>query len=313
MGRHVPLSHRASRRRVPGAIDDTRESLVGEVPAPALYPQRAQVGPSPRPILPSVAGIDSKPPHNGPFGEVFARTGYVVLKATHATFLTLQLPRDVAELIGFDAAESAALRAPGREVAFLARGPGVCRVISLRRSASMLAEEIQFDRFIASARVSRKRLFFLPVAVAHHLGLEVERASPSGKTSTFDSVVWLADAPAYYEYRSGRDRSGRESSDETPPARVYVTKSMIPMPLDLEGQELSTAPETDAPDRHRTPGSVPFAWPDAAPAAAPLLPELESGQPESLNEPGAPAAFRRSPEGRSRPRHSPPPPAPRSR
>ena len=175
--------------------------------------------------------------------------GYVVLRATHATYLTLQLPAEVAHLIGYDWTGSNTLRSPGREVAFLARGPGFCRVISSLRSAALLPREIHLNRFIAPARVSRKRLFYLPVAVAEHLGLTVDRSLPTGRASTHDSVVWLVDARSYYRFRERGSGSVDSPEERGAPARVYLAKSLVPVSVDLDGLE-APAP-IGRPDRLR--------------------------------------------------------------
>ncbi|MCI4351515.1 MAG: hypothetical protein L3K15_08405 [Thermoplasmata archaeon] len=204
--------------------------------------------------------IDSPTHLRAPYREMPGRVGYVVVKSTPATYLTLQLPSDIAALIGFDGDASRELRAPGRELAFLARGAGICRVISVRRSASLLPDEIHLNRLIASARVSRRRLFFLPVAVARHLGLAIERSSYRGKSSTFDSVAWLVDAPAYYDHRLRSVGAGAERFDAAPLAQVYLTKSIIPTTVDLERPEAPIAAGELAPSRLGALASTAFAW-----------------------------------------------------
>jgi hypothetical protein len=165
------------------------------------------------------------------------RTGYAVLRATHAAFLTVQLPGEVARLIGHDWVESRELRAPGREIAFLDRGPGFCRVVSVLRSADLLPKEIARNRFIGRARVGRKRLFYLPVAVANHLNLALEVAERSGKTSTLDSVVWLLDAATYYRHRSRTLDLRQEAEEGTPAPRIYIAKATMPIPPAVEQLE----------------------------------------------------------------------------
>jgi hypothetical protein len=160
-----------------------------------------------------------------------------VLRATHAAFLTVQLPGEVARLIGHDWVESRELRAPGREIAFLDRGPGFCRVVSVLRSAGLLPQEIARNRFIGRARVGRKRLFYLPVAVAHHLNLALEVAERSGKTSTLDSVVWLLDAATYYRHRSRTLDLRQEAEEGTPAPRIYLAKATMPVPPAVEQLE----------------------------------------------------------------------------
>jgi len=157
---------------------------------------------------------------------------YVIIRATHPTWLTMQLPTEVAQLICFDPkAEAGATGA--RSVSFLARGQGIARVIATYPAREALAVETVRDRLLATARPGERLLFTLPSPVAEHLGLKVYSRGSRVK-GTDDSVLWLVPAPEYYEFRSvaesGKGWSGPSSG---PFAHVYLTRSMVPLPKDL--------------------------------------------------------------------------------
>ena len=158
---------------------------------------------------------------------------YVIVRATHPTWLTMQLPTEVAQLICFDPkADQGATAA--RSVSFLARGPGVARVIATYPAREALAVETVRDRLLATARPGERLLFTLPGLVASHLGLKVYSRGARVK-GTDDSVVWLVPAPEYYEFRSvvesGRPWNGPSSG---PFAHVYIARSLVPFPKELD-------------------------------------------------------------------------------
>ena len=164
---------------------------------------------------------------------------YVIVRATHPTWLTMQLPAEVAELICFRP-ETGANREPSRTISFLARGPGVARVIAAHPAREALAIETVRNRFIASARPGERHLFTLPTPVVQHLGLHVFSRGPKLR-GTDDRILWFAPAPEYYEYQSvveaGKSWSGPSGG---PFARVYVMRSLFPFP-----KELSTLAELE--------------------------------------------------------------------
>jgi len=164
---------------------------------------------------------------------------YVIVRATHPTWLTMQLPAEVAELICFRP-ETGANREPSRTISFLARGPGVARVIAAHPAREALAIETVRNRLIASARPGERHLFTLPTPVVQHLGLHVFSRGPKLR-GTDDRILWFAPAPEYYEYQSvveaGKSWSGPSGG---PFARVYVMRSLFPFP-----KELSTLAELE--------------------------------------------------------------------
>jgi hypothetical protein len=159
---------------------------------------------------------------------------YVVVRATHPSWLTLQLPTEVATLLRFDPDSGGATDA-GRSISFLSRGPGIARVIANQPAREALAVETVRSRLLAIARTGERLLFTLPSPVAQHLGLQVYPRGPHVR-GTDDSLLWLVPAPEYYEYRSvvgsGKEWSAPSSG---PFAHVYLTKSLIPFPKDLGG------------------------------------------------------------------------------
>ena len=86
---------------------------------------------------------------------------YVIVRAMHPTWLTMQLPTEVAQMIRF---------APGgedptpasRSISFLSRGIGVARVIATHPAREALAVETVRGRLLSSARPGERLLFTLP-------------------------------------------------------------------------------------------------------------------------------------------------------
>jgi hypothetical protein len=149
---------------------------------------------------------------------------YVVLRAAHPSWLTLQLPAEVGTLIQYDRQEVRDLRTPGRGIAFLARGPGVVRVVASYRAQEILAVETVRNRYIAPAGLSEKGLFSLPGSVAAHLALQVQPRNGSNARFTDDSVIWFLPAPEYYGW-TGPSTGGF--------AHVYLCRSLLPFAPDL--------------------------------------------------------------------------------
>ncbi|MGI0131794.1 MAG: hypothetical protein ACREDK_01665 [Thermoplasmata archaeon] len=163
---------------------------------------------------------------------------YVILRAAHPTWLTLQLPNEVAQLIQYDPDEVRDLRSPGRGIAFLARGPGIVRVVASFRAPEILAIETVRNRFIAPARLTDKLVFNLPAPVVRHLGLQTSPRGPNDVRATDDSILWFLPAPEYYEFRA-RERSGKGWTGPSPGgfAHVYLTRSLLPFAPELSDLE----------------------------------------------------------------------------
>jgi hypothetical protein len=159
---------------------------------------------------------------------------YVVVWASHPSWLSLQLPREVADLIGYRP-EEGTHRDTSRSISFLARGPHLARVVATHPAREALAVETVRSRLIATARPGDRHVFALPTALVDYLGLRVTERGPRAGRGTDDGMVWFAPAPEYYEYRSliegGRTWTQLSSA---PFAHVYLTQSLYPFPEGLE-------------------------------------------------------------------------------
>ncbi len=166
---------------------------------------------------------------------------FVIVWASHPSWLTLQLPKDVAELIGYRPEEGAE-RDTSRTISFLARGPQVARVVSTHRAREALAVETVRGRLIASARPGDRRIFTLPNALTEYLGLRVLQRGPRAGRGTGDGLVWFAPAPDFYEFRSLSDEGKEYPGPSSGPfAAVYVTNALYPFPAAI----------ADLPERER--------------------------------------------------------------
>lgn len=159
---------------------------------------------------------------------------YIVLRSSHPTWLTVQLPADAVDLLKF---RSPSARSPADgtgSITFLARGAGLARVVATHLSREALAAESVRERLIASARPGARHLFSLPTALLAHLGVEVSVRGPRAGKSTDDQLLWFLPAPEYYAYR----RAEAEGSTWRGPslggsAHLYLAKSVLPPPRGL--------------------------------------------------------------------------------
>ena len=158
---------------------------------------------------------------------------YVILRAGHPTWLTMQLPNEVVDLLRFRP-EEGPTREASRSIGFVGRGPGVVRVLASHPAREALAVETVRGRLVGSARPGDRHLFSLPTGVVQHLGLQVTSRGPRAGRGTEDSVLWFVPAPEYYEYRSvveaGRSWTAPASG---PFAHVYLAKSLFPFPKEI--------------------------------------------------------------------------------
>jgi hypothetical protein len=160
---------------------------------------------------------------------------YVVLWASHPSWMTLQFPRNVAELLGYRPEEDGPARDASRSISFLARGPGVARVVATHPAREAIAVETVRSRFLATVRPGERHVFSLPNALVAHLGLRVTQRGPRAGRGSDDGIVWIVPAPDYYEYRSVMDRDRPWTAPSSGPfARVYVTRSLYPFPESVE-------------------------------------------------------------------------------
>lgn len=154
----------------------------------------------------------------------------VVLKAVRPTWCNLQLPQDVARVLGFT------WGAPFQTVHFLASEGQQARV-----AAS--TEERTPSRFVATARLTEKMVFNLPIALAEHLGIQISMTR-RGRT-TDDMLVWFMPADQYYEYRQAarnKHETGSFSPGERP--QVYVVRNW---PRPGKGNASPGSPRVDLP------------------------------------------------------------------
>jgi hypothetical protein len=158
---------------------------------------------------------------------------YVILRAGHPTWLTMQLPSEVADLLRFRP-EEGTVREASRSIAFLGRGPGIVRVLASHPAREALAVETVRGRLVGSARPGDRHLFSLPTGVVQHLGLQVTSRGARAGRGTEDSVLWFVPAPEYYEYRSVVDTGRSWSAPASGPfAHVYLAKSLYPFPKEI--------------------------------------------------------------------------------
>jgi hypothetical protein len=163
---------------------------------------------------------------------------YIALRASHPTYLNLQLPQDVASLVGYVPEELRALRSPARSISFLARTPQIVRVIATYRGGEVLPIETTRNRLLASAGLTEKMIFNLPEAVVQYLGLEVKRRAPGGTRFTDDGLLWFLPADEYYAFREserlGKPWGGPAGGGLT---RVYLSHARLPPSSALESLE----------------------------------------------------------------------------
>ncbi|MCI4348697.1 MAG: hypothetical protein L3J93_00530 [Thermoplasmata archaeon] len=156
---------------------------------------------------------------------------YVALKSVRPTWLTLQLPSEVAQLLLYESEEGAKGGTPGRGLAYLARGPGIVRVVSAFAAREVLPIEIVRNRYLATAHTTGKLLHNLPQAVIQHLGVHLVVRGPNEARSTDDSLLWFVPAPEYYEFRA-KERLGKPWTGPSTEgfAHVYLAKGVLPLP-----------------------------------------------------------------------------------
>jgi hypothetical protein len=160
---------------------------------------------------------------------------YVALRAVHPTYLNLQLPTEAAEFVEFRIEEARPLPPAARGIAFLARGPGVVRVVTTLGAGDLLPLEILHNRYLATAMLTERLIFNLPEAVVQHLGMKVQTMPKKESRFTDDGLLWFLPAPEYYEFRA-RQRSGRGWEGPAGPglAHLYLARSVIPWANELE-------------------------------------------------------------------------------
>ncbi len=157
---------------------------------------------------------------------------YVIVRATHPSWLTLMIPTEVAQMLRFDPRAHPGELA-GRSVSFLARGRGIARIVPTHPAREALAVETVRGRLLATSRPGERLLFTLPTQVAQHLELRVHARGPRLR-GTDDAIVWFTPAPEYYAFRAA-EAAGKawEGPPGSPFAHVYLARSFVPLPRDL--------------------------------------------------------------------------------
>jgi hypothetical protein len=157
---------------------------------------------------------------------------YVVLATVRPTWLNLQLPTEVSNLLTHN--PDLARGSTHRTIAFLGRGPGIVRIVSGVPAADVLPVEIVRGRYLAPALATEKGVFSLPLPVIQYLGLRTLPRPPRNARSTDDTLLWFLPAPEYYEFRAqewaGRAWSGPSTGGL---AHVYLARAVLPMAVEL--------------------------------------------------------------------------------
>jgi len=159
---------------------------------------------------------------------------YVILRAVHPSRLITQLPREVAELLGFPPGGTLG-RTDSRSISFLGRGPGLVRVVATYPVREALAIESLRGRLLASAQFGEKFIFSLPTGLLSHLGVEVRSTGGRPGRVTADSLIWLLPSPEYYRYRAATEEGGAGAGPPggTRLAHIYLLRSHLPLPAGL--------------------------------------------------------------------------------
>lgn len=153
---------------------------------------------------------------------------WVVIRAIHPSWCTLQVPGDVAQLLGCRPEDLERLTKPARAVAFLDRGQGVLRVVGVHRSATLLAKEMAMNRVVGTAQLTEKAVFNLPDAVERHLDLKTFKRGDKGAYGTDDSVAWVLPESEYYRFRAEEREGKGEGMTEGSDVHLYLVKSLFP-------------------------------------------------------------------------------------
>lgn len=159
---------------------------------------------------------------------------YVILRAVHPSRLITQLPREVAELLGFPLGGPIG-RTDSRSISFLGRGDGLVRVVATYPVREAIALESIRGSLLGSAQFGEKFIFNLPATVLVHLGVQVRISEDRPGRGTADSLLWLLPAPEYYQYRAdtGEGKAWTGPLDESDLAHIYLVRSHVPLPKGL--------------------------------------------------------------------------------
>ena len=176
-------------------------------------------------------------------------TEWLILKAMHPTSSTINLPGEVADLIGIPTERLAGMEKASRVISFLNRGEGCLRVIFNLASGDLYIKELGQQHVVGFSSVAPNLSFNLPDAVERHLGLTTHRLDRPGLTGTDESLAWLAPAEEVLAYRKAL-REGRKYSRIGAEAHAYVvraiSKEILPPLAEVEKARVKTPSATAA-------------------------------------------------------------------
>lgn len=153
-----------------------------------------------------------------------------MFKTGQPSWGTTILPLEVSEALGVPPIQAKGERPDPsrRSIAFLERGEGRVRVISVYRSPLVLAAAISKSRVVAQIGLSDKLYFNLPAAVESYLSLKGFRDPGNHNRVTDDVLAWLMPAEEFYTFREAKREGKAPEGQLGGPAHVYLMKSHFP-------------------------------------------------------------------------------------
>lgn len=159
---------------------------------------------------------------------------YVVVRSSHPTWLTTQLPADAVGLLKFRPPSAHSVSDGTGAISFLSRGAGIARVVASHLSRETLAFESVRGRLLATSRPGARHLFSLPTALLAYLGVEVSVRGPREGKSTDDQLLWFVPAEEYYSFRRAQaEGSAWHGPGAGGSGHVYLAKAILPPPRGL--------------------------------------------------------------------------------
>lgn len=162
----------------------------------------------------------------------------MIVRSTHPSRGSAQIPQEVAELLGVSREDLAVATKPGRAIVFLARdlptaplterpwqgassedrpsrpegrvgrsengGPGALRVVGARKDAKLVAEAMERGTAVAKATLTKTQIFNIPQAVYRHLGVRTREMGYGVPPGTDDQIAWTLPEEEYAALRQGK-------------------------------------------------------------------------------------------------------------
>lgn len=156
---------------------------------------------------------------------------WVIMRAGHPSWTYTPLPEEVRDMIGWTQASKEGNSRMAREIAFLKRGSGVVRVISMTASHDLLAREMALDNVITHALPSERYTFNFPEDLRAYLGLRTYAArkmATATPTRTKDCVAWLLRRREWDAYTNVTMEGGAFALKPGDDMHVYLTKAEFP-------------------------------------------------------------------------------------